>query len=88
MYKSQSLAVDFAKGCYPGQELVERMDSRGADAPQTLRLVEVDDDAGPGDPIVDALGEEVGSLTSVSGSRALGYVRRGSDVGRPPAHLG
>ena len=83
-----SLAVDFAKGCYPGQELVERMDSRGADAPQTLRLVEVDDGAGPGDPIVDALGEEVGSLTSVSGSRALGYVRRGSEVGRPPTHLG
>ena len=26
------VAVDFKKGCYPGQELVERMDSRGADA--------------------------------------------------------
>ena len=26
-----SVAVDFRKGCYPGQELVERMDSRGAD---------------------------------------------------------
>ena len=25
------VAVDFKKGCYPGQELVERMDSRGAD---------------------------------------------------------
>ena len=24
------VAVDFRKGCYPGQELVERMDSRGA----------------------------------------------------------
>ena len=28
------LAVNFTKGCYPGQELVERMDSRGADAPE------------------------------------------------------
>jgi hypothetical protein len=82
------LAVDYAKGCYPGQELVERMDSRGADAPRTLRLVAVDDGAEPGDPIVDALGEEVGSVTSVSGSTALGYVKRGSEVGRPPAHAG
>ena len=82
------LAVDYAKGCYPGQELVERMDSRGADAPKILRLVAVADGAEPGDPIVDALGEEVGSLTSVSGSTALGYVKRGSEVGRPPAHAG
>ena len=28
-----AVAVDFRKGCYPGQELVERMDSRGAAAP-------------------------------------------------------
>ena len=35
------LAVDFKKGCYPGQELVERMDSRGADAPRRLRILDV-----------------------------------------------
>ena len=35
------VAVNFTKGCYPGQELVERMDSRGADAPKQLRIVEV-----------------------------------------------
>ena len=29
-----AVAVDFRKGCYPGQELVERMDSRGATAPR------------------------------------------------------
>ena len=29
-----AVAVDFRKGCYPGQELVERMDSRGAAAPR------------------------------------------------------
>ncbi|MDA0286455.1 MAG: hypothetical protein O3B92_03670, partial [Actinobacteria bacterium] len=32
-------AVSFTKGCYPGQELVERMDSRGATAPRSLRLI-------------------------------------------------
>ena len=28
------VAVNFKKGCYPGQELVERMDSRGSTAPR------------------------------------------------------
>lgn len=32
-------SVSFTKGCYPGQELVERMDSRGAGAPVVLRAV-------------------------------------------------
>ena len=79
--------VDFAKGCFPGQELVERMDSRGADAPRRLRVVPVDPGAAPGDPIRDAAGEEVGTLTSVADGTGLGFVRRGADVGRPPAHL-
>ena len=34
------VAVDFKKGCYPGQELVERMDSRGASAPRRLRVLD------------------------------------------------
>ena len=84
------VAVSFTKGCYPGQELVERMDSRGADAPLSLRIVDVDADAGAavGQPlIVD--GVEVGSITSVSpsGDLALALVKRGHDVGRLPAHL-
>ena len=29
-----AVTVNFRKGCYPGQELVERMDSRGARAPR------------------------------------------------------
>ena len=80
-------SVSFTKGCYPGQELVERMDSRGSPAPNQLRIVTVGDDAKPGDPIVDpadANGEPVGSLTSVAGGRALGYVKRGSNVGDVP----
>ncbi|MGI9645326.1 MAG: YgfZ/GcvT domain-containing protein [Ilumatobacteraceae bacterium] len=80
------LAVSLTKGCYPGQELVERMDSRGADAPRLLRVLDVGPDAEVGDPILDADGTEVGSLTSVAGGTGLGYVKRGSTIGSPPAH--
>jgi folate-binding protein YgfZ len=69
------LAVSFTKGCYPGQELVERMDSRSAAAPRTVRPVDVPAGSHPGDPyVVD--GTEVGRLTSVAGRRALALVRR------------
>ncbi len=78
-----AVAVDFKKGCYPGQELVERMDSRAAVAPRSLRRLDVAEGAAAGDPIVDADGNEVGVLTTVSGTRALGYVKRNSEVGEP-----
>lgn len=82
------VAVNFTKGCYPGQELVERMDSRGADAPMSLRIVDVPAGATGGDPLV-VDGVEVGTITSVSpaGELALAMVRRGHDVGRVPAHV-
>jgi len=82
------VAVSFTKGCYPGQELVERMDSRGADAPLSLRIVEVEAGVVAGDSLIVG-GAEVGSITSVSpnGDRAIALVKRGHDVGRRPAHL-
>jgi folate-binding protein YgfZ len=82
------VAVNFTKGCYPGQELVERMDSRGADAPMSVRIVEVAEGAAAGDAVV-VDGAEVGTITSVSpdGGLALALIRRGHDVGRAPAHL-
>ena len=55
-------AVSFTKGCYPGQELVERMDSRGASAPKLLQRVRV--------------GDAVGTITSAQGESALAYVKR------------
>jgi folate-binding protein YgfZ len=75
------LSVNFTKGCYPGQELVERMDSRGADAPKTLRILDV-----PNGTKVGQMVDEVAEVTSVSGTTALAYVKRGQDVGRLPAH--
>ncbi len=74
------LAVNFTKGCYPGQELVERMDSRAAEAPRSLRRLSVAKGAAPGDPVVDD-GVDVGVLTSVSGTDALGWVKRSSGLG-------
>ena len=83
------LAVNFEKGCYPGQELVERMDSRGADAPRSLRVVDLEPAAAVGDAVHDADGNEVGAVTSVAGDDGIGlaYVKRGADTGRIPAHL-
>lgn len=72
-------AVSFTKGCYPGQELVERMDSRGAEAPQVLRRI---DDAS-GMSVGDHIRHDdvvVGRVTSVAGGRALAYVRRGVEI--------
>jgi folate-binding protein YgfZ len=82
-----TLAANFQKGCYPGQELVERMDSRGADAPKSLRVVDLTDGQVVGSPIVDADGNEVGSITSAANGVGVGYVKRGSDVGRVPVQL-
>jgi tRNA-modifying protein YgfZ len=67
------VAVDFTKGCYPGQELIERMDSRGSQAPRQLRIVTIDDAANP----------DV-EITSVAGDKALAYVKRGVAVGDVP----
>lgn len=72
-------AVSFTKGCYPGQELVERMDSRGAEAPMVLRRL---DDA-TGLSVGDEIRHDdtvVGRVTSVAGGRALAYVRRGIEI--------
>jgi len=73
------VTVSFTKGCYPGQELVERMDSRGATAPRTLRMI---DGAGRavGDTVLVA-GEPVGVVTSVAGDVALAFVDRSCELG-------
>ena len=74
------LAVSFTKGCYTGQELVARIDSRGRNVPRRLRRVVVDG-AQPGDELlVD--GKVVGTVTSAAAGAALAYVRREIE---PPA---
>ncbi len=71
-------AVSFTKGCYPGQELVERMDSRGAKAPRQLQLIRADTGARAGDPVV-LNGEEIGRYTSVCQEFALALIKRSAD---------
>lgn len=73
-------AVSFTKGCYPGQELVERMDSRGASAPRLLQVVDVASGTSPGDALLRD-GQEIGTVTSVAGTRALAYVKRSALAG-------
>jgi folate-binding protein YgfZ len=77
-----SRAVSFTKGCYPGQELVERMDSRGSSAPKSLRVIPLAElgSVQPGDAITTA-GSEVGVVTSVTRDFVLAYVLRSVDLG-------
>jgi folate-binding protein YgfZ len=78
-------AVSFTKGCYTGQELVARIDSRGGHVPRHLRLLALVGDA-PEGAVVEVDGKERGHVTSVSptGDAALAYVHR--DV-EPPAEV-
>jgi folate-binding protein YgfZ len=79
------IAVSFTKGCYPGQELLERMDSRAAEAPRTLRRLRVPAGSVAGDAVFDG-DDEVGWLTSVAGTAALAWIKRTSDLGEPIQH--
>jgi tRNA-modifying protein YgfZ len=78
--------VSFTKGCFTGQELVARIDSRGGNVPRRLRGVLVADGQPPpagAEVVLD--GAVVGALTSVarspaSGTVALAYVRRAVEL--------
>jgi folate-binding protein YgfZ len=78
--------VSFSKGCYTGQELVARLDSRGSNVPRRLRALVIEGHDGaprpaPGDEVV-VNGAAAGTLTSTAWSAAasahvaLGYVKR------------
>ena len=76
-----AVAVSFTKGCFTGQELVARIDSRGGNVPRHLRHVAAREDgvlrAGT-ELIVD--GRAVGRVTSAAGDRGLAYVARGVEL--------
>ena len=81
-------SASFTKGCYTGQELVARIDSRGGNVPRPVRLLEIrGDGVSPGAGItVD--GKAVGEVTSAAADPAasvtvaLGPVHRRVE---PPA---
>ncbi len=83
------LAVSFTKGCYTGQELVARIESRGSNTPTRLRGIVVESgEVPPVGATLDVDGDAVGSVTSAAWSTmldrpvALAYVKRAVE---PPA---
>ena len=82
-------SVSFTKGCYTGQELVARIDSRGGNVPRPLRLLEIDggEPVEPGTEItVD--GRPVGKVASAAVDEAGGVTVALGPVHRrvePPA---
>ncbi len=87
-------SASFTKGCYTGQELVARIDSRGGNVPRRLRgvvinqMVSADRSGEP--PRLRVEGRVVGTITSWGWSKArtatvaLAYVKRGIE---PPADV-
>jgi len=82
----QDRALNFSKGCYVGQEIVERIRSRGAVHRKFTGFL-LDAPVAPGSKVA-ANGKDVGEITSVAalpvvGHRtiALGYIRR--EIGAP-----
>lgn len=80
-------SVSFTKGCFVGQELVARVDSRGNNTPRNLAGVRIDGLQQPAEGaelLVD--GAAVGQITSVGtspslGAVALAYIKRGTEEG-------
>jgi folate-binding protein YgfZ len=73
-------AVSFTKGCFIGQELVCRIDSRGHVNRFLRRVADIEGDWPPVGAEIVVDGKVVGALTSVAPAElptgALGYVRR------------
>lgn len=80
---AQTRALHFAKGCYLGQEIVERIRSRG-NVHRTFHAFQLTGDMPVAGAVLEADGKPVGELTSAatiplaSGAvnLALGYIRR------------
>ena len=81
-------SVSFTKGCYTGQELVARIDSRGGNVPRPVRLLEIQGGGTSPGAEITVDGRAVGEVTSAAEDPAqgvtvaLGPVHRGVE---PPA---
>lgn len=79
------MTVSFTKGCYTGQELVARVDSRGGNVPRRLARLHPAAKVDAGAALVTAAGTAAGVVTSAAETPsgawvALGYVKRGVDL--------
>lgn len=82
-------SVSFTKGCYTGQELVARIDSRGNNVPKRLLSVVLSGDVVPSAGAAVMAGDAaIGAITSASYSEQLGaavglaYISRAGEVGQ------
>jgi folate-binding protein YgfZ len=73
-------SVDFTKGCFLGQELVARIDSRGGNTPRHLRQLVIDGQVSAGETVTFA-GDEVGTVTSAAGDVGLAMLKRSVSAG-------
>ncbi len=73
-------SVSFTKGCYTGQELVARIDSRGGNVPRPLRLL-IASEALEAGGVVTFEGRESGVVTSTAGNVGLAAVMRRVEPG-------
>ena len=95
----QTRALHFSKGCYLGQEIVERIRSRG-NVHRTFSAFRLEGELPAAGAPLEADGKQVGELTSVAAiplpkvdgtivPLALGYIRREAlDRGRPLHYAG
>ena len=94
----QTRALHFAKGCYLGQEIVERIRSRG-NVHRIFSGFRLDGELPPAGTPLEADGKQVGELTSIAAiplpnethpiHLGLGYIRREAlDRGLPINYLG
>ena len=78
------LSVSFTKGCYTGQELVARVDSRKAGTPYRLVKISGTSEVLESKGQLLKNGEEIGRITSEvvgeEGFFALGFLKRGFEV--------
>ena len=77
-------SVSFTKGCFVGQELVARIDSRGGNVPRRLRVLVMDEAVHEG-MAVEADGPAgnvtTAAVSAVHGPVALGVLRSGGRAG-------
>ena len=81
-------SVSFTKGCYTGQELVARIDSRGGHVPRPVRLLEIRGEEVPAGAEITVDGKAVGEVTSAAADPASGVTVALGPVHRrvePPA---
>lgn len=76
-----SSAVDFDKGCFLGQELVARMESRGASPPRIVRSLEFQGAEPAVGAHVTVDDSDVGVVTSVADGLGLASLSRNVEVG-------